>query len=88
MKGEDKNQSDRKFQQRITRRKEKVRRMIREQEARLAALDSVTFLRQEDQRKTVAPVLNKLNRLKQELQILDSGRLPGSFINYPPDEYE
>ena len=44
-----KKQSDRKFQQRITRRKEKVRRMIREQEACLAALDSVTFLRQEDQ---------------------------------------
>ncbi len=78
--------NDRKFQQRITRRKEKVLRMIREQEARLAALDSVTYLRQEDHRKAVVPAYNKLNKLKLELQILESGRLPGSFIYHPPDE--
>lgn len=80
--------NNRKLQQRITRRKEKVQRMIKEQEAHLAALDSVTFLRQEDQHKAVAPAFNKLNRLKLELQILESGRLPGSFIYHQPDEDE
>lgn len=35
---------DRKLQQRIARRKEKVKQLIKQQKARLAALDSATFL--------------------------------------------
>jgi regulator of protease activity HflC (stomatin/prohibitin superfamily) len=78
--------NDRKLQQRITRRKEKIQRMIEYLENRLIALDSVVFLRQEDQQKALARVFNKLNKLKQELRILESGRLPGSFGYYQPEE--
>ncbi|MGI6307966.1 MAG: peptide-methionine (S)-S-oxide reductase MsrA [Dethiobacteria bacterium] len=69
------NTKERKIQQRITRRKKKVQRMIREQKTRLAALDSVTYLRQEDYLRALRLVKNKLYRLKQELQGLESGML-------------
>ncbi len=66
---------ERKIRQRIARRKKKVQRMIREQEARLAALDAVTYLRQEDYLRALRLVKNKLYRLQQELQGLESGML-------------
>ncbi|HHT46030.1 MAG TPA: hypothetical protein GX004_01900 [Firmicutes bacterium] len=69
------NTRERKIKQRIARRKEKVQRMIGEQEALLAALDSVIFLRQEDYRSALDQVRGKLCRLKQELQALESGIL-------------
>ncbi len=74
-----KNPDDRKLEQRIVRRKEKIRGMIEHQEARLIALDSVIFLRQEDQQKAIARVINKLNKLKMELGALESGRLPRAY---------
>lgn len=66
---------ERKIQQRIARRKRKVRRMIRDHEARLAALEAVTYLCQEDRRRALGRVRNKLYRLKQELRGLKSGLL-------------
>ena len=69
------NRQERKIRQRIARRKEKVQRMIGEQENRLTALDSVTYLRQEDYQRALRHVRNKLYRLKQELQALESGIL-------------
>lgn len=74
-KGEDMPTRERKIQQRIARRKRKVRRMIREQEVRVAALEAVTYLRQEDRRRTMERAKNKLYRLKQELRGLKSGLL-------------
>ena len=66
---------ERRIQQRIDRRKRKVRRMIREQKVRLAALDDVTFLHQEDRRQALARIKNKLHRLEKELRGLKSGML-------------
>ncbi len=66
---------DRKLKQRITRRREKVERMIEEQKARLAALESATFLHQQDHYKATGMVREKLYRLEQELMVLESGRL-------------
>ncbi len=71
------NPQDRKRQQRIARRKEKVQRMIRQQEARLAALDAATFLRQQDYIQATSLVRKKLYSLEQELAALEAGRLPG-----------
>lgn len=77
---------DRKLQQRIVRRKEKIQRMIEYLENRLIALDSVVFLRQEDQQRAISRVFNRLNKLRLELKVLESGRLPGSFGYYQPEE--
>ncbi|NMB36308.1 MAG: hypothetical protein GX989_08505 [Firmicutes bacterium] len=49
--------------------------MIRDHEARLAALEAVTYLCQEDRRRALGRVRNKLYRLKQELRGLKSGLL-------------
>lgn len=70
---------DRKLQQKITRRKEKVQRLIAEQQARLAALDAATFLRQQDYFQAKNTVRTKLHRLEQELSLLDAGQLPGAW---------
>ncbi|MDO9536446.1 MAG: hypothetical protein Q7J85_14230 [Bacillota bacterium] len=70
---------NRKLQQRIARRKDKVQRMIKEQEARLAALDSAIFLRQKDYQNAVSIVRKKLYRLEQELSALEAGNLPGAW---------
>ncbi len=70
---------DRKLQQRIARRKEKVQRLIGEQETRLAALDSATFLRQQDHIQAKNSVRKKLHRLEQELSTLEAGKLPGAW---------
>jgi len=73
------NAQERKLLQRIARRKGKVRRLIREQEARLAALDSATFLRQQDYTQATSLVRKKLYSLEQELAALEAGRLPGPW---------
>lgn len=70
-------QQERKLQQRIARRREKVRRLIEEQETRLASLEAASFLRREDYMQAVNKVRQKLYRLEQELAALDDGRLPG-----------
>ncbi len=69
------NTQERKLQQRIARRKEKVLRQIEEEENRLAALDSVTYLRHEDYLHDKKIIKSKLYRLKEELKNLESGRL-------------
>ncbi len=73
------NAQERKLLQRIKRRKGKVQRLIREQEARLAALDSATFLRQQDYIQATSMVRKKLYSLEQELAALEAGHLPGSW---------
>ncbi len=73
------NAQERKLLQRIARRKGKVQRLIREQEARLAALDSATFLRQQDYIQATSLVRKKLYSLEQELAALEAGRLPGPW---------
>ncbi len=70
---------DRKLQQKIARRKEKVQRLIQEQETRLATLDSATFLRQQDYFQAKSVVRKKLHRLEHELSTLETGRLPGTW---------
>ncbi len=68
---------DRKLQQRIARHKEKGQRLSRVQDARLAALDSTTFLRQQDYLQAMSIIRKKLYYLEQELSALEAGRLPG-----------
>ena len=77
---------ERKLLQRIDRRKAKVKRLIEEQNAYLAALKEVTFLREGDYRKALLLGRKKLNRLKQELRELEAGRLPGLRAGSQPDE--
>lgn len=71
------NPQDRKLQQRIARRKEKVQRLIEQQKNRLAALDSAAFLRHKDYLQAVSIVRKKLYRLEQEFLALEAGKLPG-----------
>lgn len=66
---------DRKLKERIARRKDKVQKLIKEQEAYLAALDSAIFKRRQDYFQALSTGQNKLHRLKQELLVLESGRL-------------
>lgn len=66
---------ERRFQQRIVRRKEKVQRMIKAQQTKLSALDTVTYLRREDYQQASEKVRNKLYRLQQELRGLEAGLL-------------
>ena len=66
---------DRKLKERIARRKDKVQRLIGEQEAHLAALDSATFLHKQDYYKAASAVRKRLYHLEQELLVLESGRL-------------
>lgn len=66
---------ERKLKQRIVRRKEKILRLIREQEDYLATLDSATYRHQQDYHRALSLARNKLYRLKQELLVLGSGQL-------------
>jgi len=68
---------NRKLQQRIARRKEKVQRLIEEQEANLTTLDPMTDQPRQDYLHALSLARNKLYRLKQELSVLESGRLLG-----------
>ena len=71
---------DRKLQQRITRRMEKVRKLIQEQEDRLANLEPENYERHQDYLHVLSQYNNKLQRLKQELLALEAGKLPGSWL--------
>ena len=67
---------DRKLNQRIGRRKEKVQRLIEEQETFLAALGPMPDRhRRQEYLRALSSNQNKLRRLKQELLVLESGRL-------------
>jgi hypothetical protein len=68
---------NRKLQQRVARRKEKVQRLIEEQEANLTTLDPMTDRPRQDYLRALSLARNKLHRLKQELSVLESGRLLG-----------
>jgi len=49
--------------------------MIKAQQTKLAALDAVTYLREEDYRQALKRVREKLYRLQQELRGLEAGLL-------------
>jgi hypothetical protein len=66
---------NRKPKERIAWRKEKVLRLIEEQEPHLAALNPANFQRRQDYFQALSTDRNKLSRLKQELSVLKSGRL-------------
>jgi hypothetical protein len=66
---------DRKLQQRIARRKEKVQRLIAKQQKNLSALDSDTYPHPQDYWQALSRTQKKLRRLEQELQALKAGRL-------------
>jgi len=68
---------DRKLQQRIARRKERVQRLIAEQETRLTSIRLATYLRRGDHMRDQGRALAKLHRLRQELATLEADRLPG-----------
>ena len=70
---------ERKLQQRISRRKEKVQRLIDEQEAYLSTLDPNNFQRRQDYLRALSQAHNKLHRLKQEQLALEAGQLPGTW---------
>lgn len=69
---------DRKLRQRIARRKEKVGRLIEQQEAYLSALAPDNYRRRQDYLRALSQVRNKLNRLKREQLALEAGQLPGA----------
>ena len=71
---------ERKLQQRISRRKEKVQRLIDEQEAYLSALDPDNFQHRQDYLRDLSQAHNKLHRLKREQLALEAGQLPGVWI--------
>lgn len=74
------------YRQRIARRKQKVQRLINEQNARRAALNSVTFLRRQDYWRAVHKIQARLYQLRRELQALDAGLLTGLGAGEMPEE--
>ncbi len=68
---------DRKLKHRIARRKEKVLRLIAEQETRLASVRATTYPRREDYLNDLSRVTGRLHRLRHELLALERGQLPG-----------
>jgi hypothetical protein len=68
-----------KVQQKISRRKVKVQRLIKEQETRLAAIDPSTFSSHKDYLQSMSMVRKKLNHLEKELIELEAGKLPGGW---------
>ncbi|OPL09771.1 MAG: hypothetical protein AVO34_04975 [Firmicutes bacterium ML8_F2] len=80
------NSQERKLQQRIARRKEKVQRLIGQQEAYLSALDPVNYRRRRDYLRVLSQSRNKLNRLKRELLALEAGQLPGAWVEHRLEE--
>ena len=67
--------SERKLKQRIANRKEKVEKMIAQQEAEIISIDSASYQHYKDYLHDMSMAVHKLNRLKQELEILKSGSL-------------
>ncbi len=71
---------ERKLKERIERRKEKVQRLIEEQEAYLATMDSAIFKRRQDYFQALSAGQKKLYRLKQELLVLESGPAAAGYL--------
>ncbi len=69
------NPDERKLNQRITRRKEKVIKLVAQQEAEISRIDMIEYQQYKDYVHDMGLAVHKLNRLKQELAILESGRL-------------
>ena len=67
--------SERKLNQRIANRKEKVIKLIAQQEVEIISIDPAAYQNYKDYLHDMSLAINKLNRLKQELEILKSGRL-------------
>ncbi len=68
---------DRKLKLRIARRKKKVQRKIEEQQKQLDTLKTEEFLDRKDYWQALSRERKKLHRLERELNILESGQLPG-----------
>jgi hypothetical protein len=66
---------ERKFRELLEHRKERVQRLIKEQEAYLTTLDSATYKRRQEYFQALSTGRKKLHQLKQELSVLESGRL-------------
>lgn len=71
--------SERKLKQRIANRKEKVVKMIAQLEAEIDSIDLVSYQHYKDYLYDMSKAVHKLNRQKQELEILESGRLAQGF---------
>ena len=71
---------DRKLQQRISRRKDKVQRLIERQEAYLSTLDLDNFQHRQDYLRVLSQARNNLHQLKREQLALEAGQLPGGWI--------
>ncbi len=69
---------DRKLQQRIARRKEKVQQLIEQQNVYLAVLDPDNYQCWGDYLQVQSRSRNKLHQLKQELLALETGHFPGA----------
>ncbi len=67
---------DRNLRQRIARRKQKVRAMIAKQEIILAALDAKDYSCHQEYLWALGLARHKIRRLRQEIDMLDAGRLP------------
>ena len=66
---------ERKFNQRIVKRKGKVKKMITEQEAIIKGMDPSAYQHHMDYLRDLSSASHKLHRLQQELIILESGHL-------------
>jgi len=66
---------ERKLNQRIARRKEKVMKMIAELETIIKSIDPLAYQYHKDYLRDLSQAAHKLSRLKQELVILESGNL-------------
>ena len=67
--------SERKLNQRIARRKEKVEKMITKQKIIIKGMDPFAYQDYTDYLRELSSATNKLHRLEQELMILESGKL-------------
>jgi len=66
---------DRKLNQRIAKRKDKVEKMITRQKLIIKNIDPTAYKDHKDYLRELSATTQKLNRLEQELIILKSGRL-------------
>ncbi len=74
------NPQNRKLRLRIARRKEKVQRLIEQQEAYLATLDPDNYQHRQDYLRVLSQSRKKFNQLKWELLALKDGNLPGAWV--------
>lgn len=67
--------AERKLNQRIARRKEKVGKMIAQQKALIKSINPSAYEHHMDYLRDLSSATHKLHGLQQELAILESGRL-------------